>query len=409
METEVKREPLKKNMHIETRAVHAGDRKGAPVATPVTTPIYQTASFFYDEIETVDRIFGNEVNGFAYTRYDNPTVSALEELVTNLEMGDASLACSSGMAALHLALMAAIHDRPRRVLAAEAIYGATIRLLTNVMEPAGVETRWVDIFDLDAVEKAIADFKPSVLLMESVSNPLLRVGEIDRLAEIAHRHGTLLMVDSTFATPLLLRPIELGADYTVHSLTKFLSGHGDVLGGVVTTTNEHFPILKQLSKTCGANLGPFDAYLTMRGIKTFALRVERQCQNAAMIAAALRQHPAVSRVYYPDDPTHPDAAAIQRLFSPGLYGALVAFDVKGAGREDIYRVMDRLKVVVPATSLGDVHSLLLYPVMASHRDLSPKQRQRLGISDALLRMSVGIESAQDIIEDLDQALAGTLD
>jgi len=214
-----------------------------------------------------------------------------------------------------------------------------------------------------------------------------------------------LVVDNTFGTPLIARPLELGAQFTVHSLTKYLAGHGDVLGGVVVTDREHAESLRTLSRTTGAVLGPFESYLAMRGIKTFPLRMERQCANACRVASWLGAHPRVERVHFPGDPRHPDAAAIGRLFPPNLYGGMVSFEIVNAGREEVFRFMDRLKLIVRATSLGDVHSMMLYPVMSSHREVSPKHRERMGIRDSLVRLSTGIEAAEDIIADLEQALA----
>jgi cystathionine gamma-synthase/methionine-gamma-lyase len=242
--------------------------------------------------------------------------------------------------------------------------------------------------------------------METISNPLLRVGPMDEIARIASAAGAPLVVDNTFATPLLVRPLSLGAGLVVHSLTKYLAGHGDVLGGIVVSDEEHLPALRALSRTCGPVLGPFECYLAMRGIKTFALRMERQCANAARVAAWLGTHPRVGRVYYPDDPGHPDAPAIQRLLPEGLRGGIVSFEVRDAGREEIFRMMDGLRMIVRATSLGDVHTMITYPVLSSHREVAPKQRERMGIRDNLLRISTGIEAVDDITADLDQALAG---
>ena len=242
------------------------------------------------------------------------------------------------------------------------------------------------------------------MILETISNPLLRVGAIDRIAGMARAAGAALVVDSTFATPLLVRPLELGANLVVHSLTKFLAGHGDVLGGAVIADSAHADTLRSVSRISGPVLGPFESYLTMRGVKTFVLRMERQCANACRVAQWLSSHPAVSRVHFPADPAHPDAAIIARLLPKGLYGAIVTFELKGAGREEVFRFMDSLRLVVCGTSLGDVHSLLLYPAIASHRDLAPKQRQKLGITDGLVRLCCGIEAVDDIIADLDQAL-----
>jgi cystathionine beta-lyase/cystathionine gamma-synthase len=397
-------------MKIETKAVHAGDRKPDPNAPerfiPVTTPIYTAASYIYDSTARLDRVLGREEEGFCYSRYDNPTNAALEELMTALESGNDALACSSGMAAMHIAVLAALMDRRKSVLAASALYGATTSLLTKVLEPLGIEVNFVDVCNLDEVRQKIADCKPGCVLMETISNPLLRVGPMDRIAELARQAGAALLVDNTFATPLLVRPLELGAHISVHSTTKFLSGHGDTLGGVIIADQEHAERLRSLSRTTGPVLGPFEAYLTMRGIKTFTLRVERQCSNACRIANWLSSNPRVTRVHYLADPKHPDAAVIRRLLPEGLYGAVVSFELKDARKEDVLAFMDRLKLIVRGTSLGDVHSLMLYPAIASHRDLAPKQRERMGIHDGLVRMCAGIEALDDIIADLDQALGG---
>lgn len=396
-------------MKIETKVVHAGDRKPNPGTArgfiPSTTPIYNASTYIYESVAQLDQIMGREEQGFSYARYENPTNVALEELVTTLENGHGALACSSGMAALHIALLAALTDRRKSILAANALYGATTTLLTKVLEPLGIEINFVDVCDLDQVANKIAEAKPGCVLMETISNPLLRVGDLDRIAELARSARAALVVDNTFATPLLIRPLEHGANMSVHSLTKFLAGHGDVLGGVIVTDEEHTELVRGLSRTVGPVLGPFESYLTMRGIKTFALRMERQCANACRIATWLNSHPRVSRVHYLADPAHPDAAVIRRLLPEGLCGAIVAFELKGAGKPEVFQFMDRLKLVVRGTSLGDVHSLVLYPAMASHREIAPKQRERMGITDGLVRLCAGIEAVEDIIADLDQALS----
>jgi cystathionine gamma-synthase/methionine-gamma-lyase len=309
------------------------------------------------------------------------------------------------MTALQVAIMSALTDRRESVLAAGALYGATVRMLMDVLEPLGVDVGFEDFCDPAAVERAAAQRKPGCILMETVSNPLLRVPDLPRIAEIAKAAGAALVVDNTFATPLLIRPLEVGAAMVVHSLTKYLAGHGDVLGGAVVCDRDHLETVRTLSRTCGPVLGPFEAYLTMRGIKTFALRVERQNQNACRVASWLAEHPQVERVFFPADPKHPDAATIAKLFPRGMYGAMVSFEIAHANRERVFEFMDRLKLIVRATSLGDVHSMLLYPAMSSHRDISPKQRERMGIRENLVRLSLGIEAVDDIIADLDTALS----
>ena len=395
-------------MKFESQVVHAGDRKrNFPAAVPSTTPISLGTTFFHESADTLDRIFGHELEGLSYARYSSPTNEALEELTTVIEHGHGSLACASGMAALQIAFQAALTDRPKRVVASSAIYGATIKMLDQVLAPLGVETRYIDACDLAAVERAITEHEPGVVFLESISNPLLRVAEIDKVGTLAHKAGACFLVDSTFATPMLLKPLELGANIVVHSATKYLAGHGDVLGGIVVSDADHHETVRTLSRIVGPVLGPFESYLTMRGIKTLAVRFERQCANACKLASWLSTHPAVERVHYPGDPNHPDAATIRRLFAANLFGAMVSFEIQGADRAAVMRFLDRLKMIVPGTSLGDVHSLVLYPVMASHRDVAPKMRERLGIRENLVRVSVGIEAVEDVIADLDQALQGS--
>lgn len=323
-------------MKRESKTVHWGDRRrsspsnptagSTPAFIPVATPIYTATSYAYDSMETLDRVFAREVEGPSYTRYGNPTIDALEELVRELEGGADCVACASGMAALHLGLIAALLDRSRHVLCADAIYGSTAGMLMNILGPLGIETSFVDICNLAAVQAAVAEDKPGAILMETVSNPLLRVGELDKIAAIASAAGSVLVVDATFSTPLLMRPLELGAGIVVHSATKYLAGHGDVLGGVVISTQEHAEAVRSLARTLGPVMGPFESYLTMRGIKTLAVRMERQCANACKVASWLSSHPGVERIYFTGDPAHPDSGTIARLFPKNQTGAMVSLN-----------------------------------------------------------------------------------
>jgi cystathionine beta-lyase/cystathionine gamma-synthase len=391
-------------MKFESKTVHAGDRKKVGNFIPVTTPIYTASSYAYESMAQLDRVFGREELGQSYARYDNPTVNALQELVNELEGGHSTLACSSGMMAMHLSVLAALVDRPKRVVAGHVLYGATTNLLMNVFGALGIETTFADAGDLSAFEAAIAKTKPGVVVLESITNPLLRVCALDRIAAAARQANAPLIVDNTFATPMLMRPLELGASIVVHSATKYLAGHGDVLGGLVVSDAEHTETLTTLLRTIGPNLGPFEAYLTMRGIKTLALRMQKQCANARQLAAWLASHRRIEQVHFPGDPSHPDAANIQRLLPPDLYGAMVSLELKDAGKAEVFAFMEKLKMIVCATSLGDVHTMMLYPAMSSHRDISPKHRERGGIRDNLVRISTGIEAIEDIIADIEQAL-----
>jgi len=391
-------------MNIRTRAVHVGDRRKPQTQIPVSTPVHFAASWINESQAEQDRIFGAEQSGYAYSRYCNPTNDALEELAASLESGHGALACASGMIALEHALIAVLVDRPRRVLCARDIYGATIKLLFDVLGPYGLETKFVDTNDLAALETALAEYKPGCLLMETISNPLLRVGDMPAIARLCRAANCVLMVDNTFATPLLVRPLGLGADVVVHSSTKYLGGHGDTLGGLIVTTQQFHETVRRFSRIAGPVMGPMEAFLTMRGIKTFPLRVERQCQNSLALAAWLRTHPRVTRVHHPGCPNHPDAAVIDRLLPEGLFGGMVSFEIKDAGKAEIFKFLDSLKLVVKATSLGDVHTMALYPWISSHRDVPPALKAEMGVTESLVRFSVGIEAIDDIITDIDHAL-----
>lgn len=392
-------------MKLETKTVHWADRRKQGDFVPVSTPLYLASSYAYESLEQLDRIFNLEEQGPSYARYDNPTRNALEELMRELESGAGAIACASGMIALHTAMLTALLDQPKHVLAASMMYGATTAMLMNVFGPLGVEITHVDPCDLDAVRTALDENKFGAMIVETIANPLLRVPALDCIAELCRARNVPLIVDNTFATPMLIRPLELGASMVCHSATKYLAGHGDVLGGVIVADAAHYETLRGISRTIGPVMGPFESYLTMRGIKTLALRVERQNGNAWQVADWLAKHPRVERTYYPGNPAHPDAATVRRLLPENLFGGLVAFEIRDAGRKEVFEFMDRLKLIVRATSLGDVHSMMLYPAMSSHRDLSPKHRERLGIRDNLVRMSAGIEALEDVIADLDAALS----
>jgi cystathionine gamma-synthase/methionine-gamma-lyase len=386
-----------------TIAIHAGERKPPADHIPVATPIYSDATFIYDRLESIDQIAGGERHGFTYTRHDNPTTACFEEAVADLEEASLAVGFASGMSALYLALLAAGVQKGSRILAARDLYGVTVKLLTDVCGASGAEVRFGDTMDLAELERELAGYRPNVLLVESISNPLLRVCDLEKVCAAARRHEARVVVDSTFATPILVRPLTLGADLVVHSATKYLGGHGDLVGGVVAARESYRQPLKYFSRLIGPVLGPFEAWLARRGMKTLPLRMERHCSNAARVAAWLDEHSKVERVNYPGLAGHPDHLLAGRLFD-GMYGGNVSFEICGAGREQIFKFINALKLCVPATSLGDVHSMILYPAISSHRDLAPKTRERLGIRDNLVRLSVGLEDIEDILEDLGQAL-----
>ena len=390
---------------IHTIAVHAGEQAQRPLFTPVATPIYHASSYVYDDMEMLDATFAGTFDGPMYTRYGNPTVSALEAAVAALEGGEAALAYGSGMAAIHAALLAAGARAGNAVVAAQDCYGATYALLSKLLASQGVATHFVDTADLGAVRATLAAARPAALLVETISNPLLKLADLPALAELAHGAGAALIVDNTFASPYLCRPLALGTDYVVHSATKYLGGHGDVLGGVIVTSAARRRELNEINKLIGANLGPQEAWLVLRGLKTLPLRVQRQCENARRVAEWLAGHPRVSRVNYPGLASHPQHGLAARLLERGEFGAMISFDIRDADRPAVFRFMEALRLVLPATTLGDVYTLVLYPAHSSHRALDPALRRRLGIGDGLVRLSVGIEDPADIIADLGQALA----
>lgn len=397
--------------NIYTQAVHAGERGPRPDFTPVVTPIYNSVGYLYESMEQLDAVFAAEREGYVYTRYGTPTNTALERAVAILEGGEAALTFASGMAAIHATLLATGLKAGQSVVAAHDIYGASYALLANLFTSLGVRVRFVDAASLTAdpasVERAIAEEKPKAVFCEIISNPLLKVADVPAIAKLAHAHGAEVIVDSTFATPYLVRPLTLGADYVVHSSTKYLGGHGDVLGGIVVTSAERRKRLWEIIKITGGNLGPNEAWLTMRGLKTLPLRMAQHCRNAAAVAAWLVEHPRIAKVNYPGLPSHPQHDVAARLFREGCYGGMVSFEIAGADQAQVFRFMEALKLVLPATTLGDVYSLTLYPAHSSHRALSPQERAAIGIGEGLVRLSVGIEDVEDIIADLDQALEQT--
>jgi cystathionine beta-lyase/cystathionine gamma-synthase len=382
-----------KKRHITTQLVHAGERQGPPAGQPVTTPIYASATFTYDSMQEIDQVFSGEKQGYIYTRYGNPTIGALEEAMREIEEGATACAYATGMAAVHAALLACDLRAGSTVLASQDLYGATTSLLNSVFSSFGVKTVTVDCSDLAMVREKAREIRPQVLVAETISNPLLKVCDIEAVAEIAREQGARLIIDNTFASPYLRQPLKLGADMVVHSATKYLGGHADVMGGVVISRDEmDGPALFSVMKLVGGVLGVWEAHEILRGLKTLAVRMERQCQNAQNLASRLSENPNVGRVHY-----------------PGI-GALVSIELKDGElregtKEAAFRFMDALQLCVRSTSLGDVFTSVLHPATASHRDMLPARRNELGIVDGLVRISVGIENIDDIIADIEQALS----
>jgi cystathionine gamma-synthase/methionine-gamma-lyase len=289
------------------------------------------------------------------------------------------------------------------IAASQDLYGVTTKLLLDVTARWGVQIAFVDVLD-PAKREEIWKLRPAVLLLESLTNPLLRISDLPSLIREAKAHHTRVIVDNTFATPLLLRPLEHGADFVVHSATKYFGGHGDLTGGILVASEGYAQEVRHHVRLVGANLGPFEAWLTLRGLKTLPLRFAKQCENAQRLAERLEKHPRVEQVFYPGLKSHPEHERACQLFGRADAGGVLSLKIRGAGREQIFKFADSLELFLKATSLGDVQSLVLYPSISSHRDLSPKQRERLGITENLVRLSAGIEDIDDLIADLEQAL-----
>lgn len=403
---------------LYSKAVHSGEQRRysrsshAAGVAPVASPIHPSVSYVYPDAQDLDAALGGDPHRYVYHRYGNPTVAAFEEAMVQLECHDVpdradeyvAFATSSGMAAIQLAMMAAGAEAGVTIAAARDCYGATYSLVSTLWPGFGVRGVFVDTTDLAAVEQVLAEAKPAFLLVEAISNPLLKVTDVQAVAQLCHQHGALLLVDNTFATPMLYRPLADGADFVIHSATKFIGGHGDVMGGVVVAHRQYREKLWDLLKKTGGTLGPQEAWLLLRGVKTLPLRVERQFANARRLAERLADHPAIAGVHYPGLPSHPHHALAVRQFGGETTGAVVAFELAGAGQPQIFRFFDALRMIQPATSLGDVYSLILYPAHASHRALTPEQRAAVGIGPGLVRLSVGIEDLEDIFTDLVAAL-----
>lgn len=397
---------------LATRAVHAGERGPAesPPFVSTTLPIYPSASFGYDDLGDLHAVFETQ-RGYCYTRHANPTIDAFERAVAALEsprLGARAVAFGSGMAAIHAGLVALGVRAGARVVASRDLYGATVTLLREHVAKGGVEVSFVDFFDGASLERALDDARarPTVLLFEVVSNPLLRVLDPRAVCELAHARGAAVLVDNTFATSFHVRPLELGADVVIHSATKYLGGHGDATGGVACTLEARPELdhaLRMALRFHGAVLGPFEAWTLARGVRTFPLRMQRHADNAAALASRLEGHPRLARVHYPGLASHPSHDVARRVLERG-FGGMLALELRDASVSDAVAFMQRLELAVPATTLGDVTSLVLSPPLTSHRALTDRERADVGIAPGLVRMSVGIEDVDDLEHDVRRAL-----
>jgi cystathionine gamma-synthase len=373
-------------VEFETRAIHDGQEPEATTGA-VAVPIFQTSTFAQPAV--------GEHRGYEYARTGNPTRTALQECLASLEGTERAVCFASGMAAEDAILR--LLNPGDHVVMANDVYGGTWRLVDRVYRRYGIETTAVDLTDLDAVTASLRD-ETRLLWAETPSNPLLKILDLRALADLAHAHDTRLVVDNTFATPYLQRPTELGADLVVHSTTKYIGGHSDVVGGAVCTDAATAEDLSFLQNAVGAVPGPFDAWLTLRGVKTLGVRMDRHCANAAQVAAFLAEHPAVTEVLYPGLDEHPGHEVAARQMDD--FGGMLSVRVEG-GRDAAIRVAERTRLFFLAESLGGVESLIEHPGIMTHASVAGTE---LEVPDDLLRLSVGIESVDDLLDDLDQAL-----
>ncbi len=378
-------------MKFETRAIHDGQAPD-PRTGAVTVPVFQTSTYEQNSI-------GNH-RGFEYSRTGNPTRQALEEALASLEGGKYGLAFASGVAATTAVLQ--LLQPGDQVVAGDDLYGGTYRLLEKVYRPWGLHVDYADVRDPSTFAGAI---RPNTRLIwiETPTNPLLKIADIAALAVIAKEAGAWLVVDNTFASPFFQRPLELGAHIVVHSTTKYLGGHSDVIGGaVITSFDDEFQQLKFYQNAAGAVPGPWDSWLVLRGLKTLAVRMREHERNAVRLARFLEAHPAVERVYYPGLPSHPQHELARRQMSG--FSGMISLELKG-GLEAVERFVGRLKLFILGESLGGVESLVCYPARMTHASIPPEERRRRGIRENLLRLSVGIENGMDLEADLHHALS----
>ena len=381
-----------KAMRFATRAIHAG-QEPEPATGAITTPIYQTSTF----AQSAPGVH----KGYDYSRTDNPTRTALQEALASIESAKYGLAFSSGMGATTTILL--LLKQGDHVISSRDVYGGTYRIFRRVFENFGLRFSFVETSDVRQIERAVTR-RTRLLWVESPTNPLLRITDIRAAAEVAHRHGALCVVDNTFASPFFQQPLRLGADLVVHSTTKYIGGHADVVGGAVCLNDRViYERLKFLQNAAGATPSPFDCFLTLRGIKTLALRMREQERNATQIAAFLRDHPRVRRVYYPGLAEHLGHQVAMAQMSG--FSGMVSFEVKG-GVAEARRALKRLKIFKIAESLGGVESLVELPAIMTHASIPKEERKKAGLDDGLIRLSVGIEDVEDLLADLKRGLGG---
>lgn len=383
-----------------TRQIHKGGHPD-PHTGSLSMPIFQTSTFVMHDAQHGADVFAHQAPGYVYTRLGNPNHVVVEEKVADLENGEAAVATASGMGALSAALFTLLSSGDH-VVAGRVLYGCTFSLLHHVMPRFGIDTTFVDTTDPANVRAALRP-ETKLVVLETPTNPNLEITDITAVCDAAHHHQARVLVDNTFCTPYLQRPLDLGADIVVHSATKYLNGHGDVIAGFVVGRKEFIEEVRGvgLKDVTGAVLGPFEAFLALRGMKTLSYRMDAHCRNAQALAEHLEAHPDVTRVLFPGLPSHPQFGLARRQMSGP--GGMISFEVAG-GHDAAVEVMDNLRLVSIAVSLGDIESLIQHPASMTHSTYTPEERRIAGISDGLMRLSVGLEDPEDLLADLDQAL-----
>ncbi|GAC1544199.1 MAG: O-succinylhomoserine sulfhydrylase [Vulcanimicrobiaceae bacterium] len=389
--------------HVDTAAVHAG-RLVIPQNRASSPPLFQASSYEFDDLADVAAIYAGERPGAVYGRYGGPNASQFEAAMAELEGAEAAVGASAGMAAIDAAFATNVAAGDA-IVATREIYGGSYALLENDYRRRGIDVRYVDQSDLGAVRAAVAAPEAKVLYVEALTNPLVHLANLAALAELAHAAGALLVVDATFVTPVLLRPLQLGADLVLHSVGKYLGGHGDVGAGVLAGRAGLIANARAYLVRTGATMPHFEAWLALRGLRTLALRMERHSANAVEVAAYLAASSDVRTVHHPSLPDHPQHELAARTCPRGT-GGIVAFDLASGDARDVDRFLRGLGTIAIVHSLGEVATTISYPAVSSHRPLPPPERRALGVGDATLRLSVGIESARDIVADLSHAFEG---
>jgi cystathionine beta-lyase/cystathionine gamma-synthase len=382
---------------FSTRAIRAAGRVPEAPQPPVNVPIYQTSTFEVADAAELHELLEFQRPGHSYSRYSNPTHEALESAIAELEGAEAGLATASGMAAIHAAVLSTVCSGDEVVVPA-AVYGGVLGLSRTVLTRSAITTRAVDTTDLDAVAAALGP-KTRLLWLETIANPNTALADIAALSELAHARGVLVAVDNTFASPALANPIALGADLVVHSTTKYIGGHSDLIGGVLVGSGERVAAAREILINAGGNASPFNAFLVLRGLKTLGLRMERHSSNALAVAQAVEGAPGVGAVRYPGLQSHPQHDLAQRTLRDGMAGGMLAIELEG-GRAHGERFLERVRVAVHATSLGSVETLVSHPASSSHRQVSEADLVTAGMTPGTIRVSIGLEDSADLIEDL---------